>query len=102
MPVIYYSKYIPISDSVREVNEQEHRLGRELLTEALPAVRRLVRSLSGSGRRKSPLRKTESPVSRHTLRFIIISVTVTALWSAPWMMNRSVWTPKKPDILPKY
>ena len=35
MPVIYYSKYIPISDSVREVNEQEHRLGRELLTEAL-------------------------------------------------------------------
>ena len=35
MPVIYYSKYIPLSDSVREVNEQEHRLGRELLTEAL-------------------------------------------------------------------
>ena len=35
MPVIYYSKYIPISDSVREVNEQEHRLGRELLAMAL-------------------------------------------------------------------
>ena len=35
MPYIYYSNYIPLSDSVREVNEQEHRLGRELLAMAL-------------------------------------------------------------------
>ena len=35
MPVIYYSQYKPVSASVREVNEQEHRLGRELLLLAL-------------------------------------------------------------------
>lgn len=35
MPVIYYTVYTPESDSVRKINEQEHRLGRELLAAAL-------------------------------------------------------------------
>lgn len=35
MPVIYYSYYTPVSDSVSSVSRQEHHLGRELLMQGL-------------------------------------------------------------------
>lgn len=38
MPVIYYSYYQPISDSISEVNRQEHELGRTLLAHGLDCL----------------------------------------------------------------
>ncbi len=35
MPVILYTSYIPRSESTREINQQEHQLGRKLLREGL-------------------------------------------------------------------
>ena len=35
MPAIYYSYYTPISDSISDVNRQEHELGRTLLIQGI-------------------------------------------------------------------
>ena len=41
MSVLYLSEYVPVSDSVREVSEQEHALGRALLFRGLSELYQL-------------------------------------------------------------
>lgn len=45
MPVIYYTYYTPVSDSVRTVEAQEHLLGRTLLLTGLKELYHILYSI---------------------------------------------------------
>lgn len=45
MPVIYYSYYTPVSDSISDINKQEHMLGHDLLVQGLRELYHLSLSM---------------------------------------------------------